>query len=289
MVHPVASDTSEVRQLLSAKWFESELAQLSDDVGRSFPDVQAEAAGYLRELASSNGTSVAQAWNRLGRWLLRAYQLALDEQQLTQLRELDREHSLIFLPSHRSYLDAWIPSLALTSRGVSPTFSFIGANLDFFPFGPLARRAGNIFVRRSTKDLPIYRFTLRAFIGQLVHNRANLGWSIEGGRTRTGKLRPPKYGILRYVIDAVEAVPGPEVLVIPVSIVYDQLHEVPMMASELRGAAKRGEDLRWLINFARQQSKPLGHVHFDLGEPLPLRQRIAELRARDSARTVERV
>jgi glycerol-3-phosphate O-acyltransferase len=53
-----------------------------------------------------------------------------------------------------------------------------------------------------------------------VQNHTNLSWSIEGGRTRTGKLRPPVYGILRYITDAVDEIDGPEVYLVPTSIVY---------------------------------------------------------------------
>jgi glycerol-3-phosphate O-acyltransferase len=74
---------------------------------------------------------------------------------------------------------------------------------------PLAD-AGAIFIRRQTKEIPVYRFVLRAYAAQLVQNHANLTWSIEGGRTRTGKLRPPVFGILRYITDAVEEIDAPK-------------------------------------------------------------------------------
>lgn len=273
----VRRDTQEVTQLLAEPSFGDQLRQLAERLGRNYPEVRTEAAGYLREMSATHSEAAGEAWQKFGRWLLRAYDVFVDEEAISTLRELDRKHSLVFLPSHRSYLDAWVlPNVAL-SRGIGPAFAFGGSNLNFFPFGTLASRTGMIFIRRSTDGLPVYRMALRAFIGQLVRNRANLGWAIEGGRTRTGKLRPPRYGILRYVVDAVESVEGPEVLVIPVSIVYDQLHEVSMMTSEARGGRKRPEDLRWLIQFAREQRHRLGRAYLDIGEPLPLRARLAEL------------
>ena len=45
--------------------------------------------------------------------------------------------------------------------------------------------------------------TLMGPVGHIVATGQNLTWSIEGGRSRTGKLRPPRYGALRYVVDAV--------------------------------------------------------------------------------------
>ena len=172
-----------------------------------------------------------------------------------------------------------------TGTGSSPAFTLGGANLNFFPVGQMARRSGIVYIRRSTRDQPVYKLALRAYIGQLIRNRKNLSWSIEGGRTRTGKLRPPTYGIVRYVVDSIEATPDTEAVVVPVSIVYEQLHEVGLMTAEARGGRKRPEDVRWLVNFARLQTKRLGRAYLDFGEPLPLRERLAELRARGSERT----
>src|SRR5206468_1596016 len=121
--------------------------------------------------------------------------------------------------------------------------------------------------------------------------RANLGWSIEGGRTRTGKLRPPRYGLLRYLVDGLRTEESADVLLVPVSIVYDQLHEVAEMTAEARGAGKQAENLAWLVRLARQQGRQLGHAYVDFGEPIPLRARLAELErdAKDGSHSVERV
>ena len=48
-------------------------------------------------------------------------------------------------------------------------------------------------------------------------------WSIEGGRTRTGKLRPPRLGLLRYVVDALDTQPSAAVYLVPASMLYDQI------------------------------------------------------------------
>ena len=280
---PVGSDTPEVIQLLSEPWFDERLREAADKLERDQHGVRTEAAGYLREMSAAQDERPMEAWHRFGHWMMRAYDVVVDDDAIAKLRELDRRCTLVVLPSHRSYLDAWVAPHALMAQGISPTFTFGGANLNFFPLGTFASHTGMIFIRRQTADLPVYRIALRAYIGQLVRNRKNLSWSIAGGRTRTGKLRPPMYGILRYVVDAVEAVRGAEVLIVPVSIVYDQLHEVSLMATEARGGAKTPEDLRWLVRLARQQRHRLGRVYLDIGEPLPLRRRLTELRSDDTA------
>ncbi|HEY1974056.1 MAG TPA: lysophospholipid acyltransferase, partial [Pseudonocardia sp.] len=277
------TDTREVVQLLESDQFRGDVARLAGQLGVSEPDAMAEAAGYLREMSASHIQRVTDMWQRFGNWMTRGYDVLVDDDGLAELRRLDRKHALIFLISHRSYLDEFILPPVLQSGGLSPLYGMAGNNLNFFPLGTVARRTGIIHVRRATADIPIYRLALRSYVGQQVTNKANLAWSIEGGRTRTGKLRPPRYGLLRYVADAVEALPATEAepLLVPVSFMYDQLpvHEVGRMAAEARGQGKQAEDLRWLVNYAAGLKERLGRVYLDFGNPLPLRQRLEELRA----------
>lgn len=276
---PLATDPVEVTQLLDARWYDERLRALADELGRDPDSVRAEEAGYLREMAASLDERAVQAWRGFSRWLMRAYDVLVDEDQITQLRKLDRKATLAFAFSHRSYLDGMLLPEAILANRLSPALTFGGANLNFFPMGAWAKRTGAIFIRRQTKDIPVYRFVLRAYAAQLVQNHVNLTWSIEGGRTRTGKLRPPVFGILRYITDAVDEIDGPEVYLVPTSIVYDQLHEVEAMTTEAYGAVKRPEDLRFLVRLARQQGERLGRAYLDFGEPLPLRKRLQEMRA----------
>ncbi|WP_297848569.1 lysophospholipid acyltransferase [Mycobacterium sp.] len=276
---PLSTDPAEVAQLLGAPWYGERLSKLADELGRDLSGVRAEAAGYLREMAPSLDERAVRAWRSFSCWLMRAYDVLTDEDQIAQLRTLDRNATLAFAFSHRSYLDGLLLPEVIQANRLSPALTFGGANLNFFPMGAWAKRTGTIFIRRQTKDIPVYRFVLRAYAAQLVQNHANLTWSIEGGRTRTGKLRPPVFGILRYIADAVDEIDGPEVYLVPTSIVYDQLHEVEAMTTEAYGATKRPEDFRFLIRLARQQGERLGRAYLDFGEPLPLRKRLEELRA----------
>jgi glycerol-3-phosphate O-acyltransferase len=284
---PLATDPTAVVQLLGVRWYDERLSALAAELDRDTDSVRAEAAGYLREMAASLDERAVQAWRGFSRWLMRAYDVLVDEDEVAELRRLDRKATLAFAFSHRSYLDGMLlPEVILANR-LSPALTFGGANLNFFPMGAWAKRTGAIFIRRQTKDIPVYRFVLRAYAAQLVQHHANLTWSIEGGRTRTGKLRPPVFGILRYIADAVDEIDGPEVYLVPTSIVYDQLHEVEAMTTEAYGAEKRPEDFRFLIRLARQQGKRLGRAYLDFGEPLPLRKRLEELRAEESGTGTE--
>jgi glycerol-3-phosphate O-acyltransferase len=278
-----AAPPQEVTELLHDKRFQRAVDRAAAEQGRPEEEVWEEVKGYLHEMAAAHDDRASQGWARMGEWFLRAYDVLVDEDQMQQLKRLDRSHSLALAFSHRSYLDGMVIPNALRARRFSPTYTFGGANLNLPVIGTFASRTGLIFIRRATQEIPVYRLALRSYIRQMVTNKRNLAWSIEGGRTRTGKLRPPVHGILKYLTDAVESQEegdeAPDVQVVPVSVVYDQLHEVSLMTEEARGASKTPEDWRWLVRFARLQRNRLGRAYLTVGEPFSLRERMDALAA----------
>ena len=272
-----AAPPQEVTELLHDKRFQSAVAEQAEEQGRPEEEVWAEVKGYLHEMSAAHDDRTAQGWARMGEWFLRAYDVLVDEDDMQELKRLDRTHSLALAFSHRSYLDGMVIPNALSSRRFSPTYTFGGANLNLPIIGTVAGRTGLIFIRRATQEIPVYRLALRSYIRQMVTNKRNMAWSIEGGRTRTGKLRPPVHGILKYLTDTVDGEDAPDVQVVPLSVVYDQLHEVSLMTEESRGASKTPEDWRWLVRFARLQRNRLGRAYLTVGEPFSLRERMQEL------------
>jgi glycerol-3-phosphate O-acyltransferase len=281
-----------VLTILRSDTFRAQADELASRLGLTVSAVVDEVAGHLREMAATHNQRIIDRWTRFGQWMLRGYDLLIDEEGLAALRALDEQHSLVFLIAHRSYLDEWVVPPALMTFGVRAPFGVAGANLNFFPLGTVARRTGIVHIRRATSDVPVYRFALRTFIAHLVSTRANLIWSIEGGRTRTGKLRPPRLGLMSYVVEAAAHV-AEDVQLVPVSIIYDQLpgSEVELMTSEARGHSKTPENARWFFGYLRGLRRRLGRIYVDFGEPIALKTRLAELTAEDPSgtHTVERV
>ena len=74
--------------------------------------------------------------------------------------------------------------------------------MAFGPLGVVLRRSGTIFIRRSFGGDELYKYVLKEFVGYLAEKRFNLSWSIEGTRSRTGKMLPPKLGLLGYTAEA---------------------------------------------------------------------------------------
>ncbi|MGE5288301.1 MAG: glycerol-3-phosphate 1-O-acyltransferase [Micromonosporaceae bacterium] len=201
-----------------------------------------------------------------------AWDVQADTAGLGRLRGLNRHHALVFLPSHRSYADPLLLADVLAAHDFPRNHVLGGDNLRFWPMGALARRAGIVFIRRSFGDDEVYKLALREYLGYLLAKRFNLEWYMEGGRSRTGKLRPPRYGLLAYVAEAVARGRADDAYLVPVAITYDQLREVSSMAAEQGGAAKKAEGLGWLASYARGQLTRIGTVHVRFAEPLSLRE-----------------
>jgi glycerol-3-phosphate O-acyltransferase len=263
-------------QLIAEERFARGLAELAHELDRPAAEVRAQALGYLEEMATTQSPIFRELWARWARLMYsRAYELTYDQAAVDRLRELGSTHPLVFLPTHKSNLDGYVLAALLDEQGFPPNHTLGGINMAFWPLGPVGRRVGVIWIRRTIREDPVYRWVLRQYLAYLVGRRFNLEWYIEGGRTRTGKLLPPKMGLLRYLVDAIQEAGIDDVRVVPVSIVYDQLDEVAEMTAESRGAIKHSEGLRWLVGYARQLDKPSGRIQVRFGETLDISRALA--------------
>ncbi len=287
--------------IASSARFASQVATLARDTGRPLPDIEAEAINALNEMIATMQTQPIRIWDAFGKWMSRSYTVDGATEYLPKLRALSEHHTLVFLPNHRSYLDPLVLRRVLEQGGLPNNYILGGINLAMWPATLIAKRSGLIFIRRNTREDPVYPAMLRLFLGFLIHDRANLEWYFEGGRTRTGKLRPPRMGVLKYLIDAYRenvdayrdnidtlqdtSTPASDVYLVPVSIVYDQQHEVGAISSEDGGGAKTPESLRWLVSFARAQSRRRGQAHLRFGEPLRLSDALDDAHERAGTHT----
>ncbi len=252
--------------------FRTEVARLASRLGLTEQEVMARVEADLDNLvALMSPIAVDLLSNTLRPLHAYAWDVQVDIAGLDRLRALNREHALVFLPSHRSYADPLLLADVLAEHDFPRNHVLSGDNLRLWPIAPLARRAGIVFIRRSFGDDEIYKLALREYLGFLLAKRFNLEWYMEGGRSRTGKLRPPRYGLLAYVAEAVARGRAEDACLVPVAITYDQLREVSAMAAEQAGAAKKPEGLSWLAAYARGQRARIGTVYVRFAEPISLR------------------
>jgi glycerol-3-phosphate O-acyltransferase len=273
-------NAAEVRAaILGRPEVRARVAELAVDQRRSVHDVSVELDADLREMVATHGGPAGDVFLHIARLFDRtAYRgrIRVDPEQVRALQDLNRRHPVALLPSHRSYVDPVVLASVLENAGLPPTYKLGGVNVAFWPMGPMGRRAGLIFIRRTFRDDPVYKLALREYVGWLAEHRHNLEWYIEGGRTRTGKLRDPRLGLLAYLVDAVHDDRCDDFVLQPVSIVYDELLDVEEHARSAQGAAKTPESFARLVSYARAQRTRYsrGDIHVAFGEPISVRDHL---------------
>jgi glycerol-3-phosphate O-acyltransferase len=262
-------------EILERPAFRGGLQRIASEEGIPLPRATKTAHRYLREIAAAHSPFVIDLLSNWIRWIYtRSYRedLQYDREKLAGIAKLAQLHPVVFLPSHKSNLDHLVLQYMLYEHGLPPNHTAGGINMNFFPMGALFRRSGIFFIRRTFKDNEIYKHVLRSYIDYLIEKRFNLEWYIEGGRSRSGKLLPPRFGMLAYVVDAFRRGRSEDVYLIPVSIAYDLIQEVGSYTSEARGGVKRAENFGWFLSFLRGLSRRSGDIHIRFGEPLSLRR-----------------
>lgn len=264
-------------QILGSARFSAQIDGLAAELGRPRASVLADARACLREVATVQSALAIDLFRAVVRPMhASAWTVQVEPDGVRRLKDLNRRHALIFLPTHRSYVDPLVLAEVLHQHDLPRNHLLGGDNMSFWPLGPLGRRAGVIFIRRSFGADRVYKLAIREFLGHLVAKRFNLEWYIEGGRTRTGKLHPPKLGLLHYVVAALDDGRADDVLLVPTSIVYDRLQEAGAVTAEQTGAVKRREGLRWMLDYIVAQRRNVGAARVHFGEPFSLRATLQE-------------
>ncbi|MCX8640541.1 glycerol-3-phosphate 1-O-acyltransferase PlsB [Gilliamella sp. B3172] len=204
------------------------------------------------------------AWNRL-------YQ-GLKVTNADPVRELAQNgHEIVYAPCHRSHMDYLLLSYVLYRQGLVPPHIAAGINLNFWPAGPIFRRLGAFFIRRSFRGNKLYTSVFREYLAELFIRGYAVEYFIEGGRSRTGRLLDPKTGMLMMTVQTLLRGDARPITIVPVYIGYEHVLEVATYANELRGAQKKKESL-WRTIKAFLKLKKLGYGYVNFGHPIPLNQ-----------------
>lgn len=134
-----------------------------------------------------------------------------------------------------------------------------------------------MWIRRSFGNDALYTTLVQAYIDTLLQGGYNFECFIEGGRSRTGKLLPPKFGILSFILDSLLSGRVKDAIICPVSTQYDKVIETEGYVTELLGVPKKKENLAdFLSGGSSVLSLKLGRVDVRFHEPWSLRGYIDE-------------
>ncbi|KAI5242997.1 acyltransferase [Aureobasidium subglaciale] len=219
--------------------------------------------------------------------LTRAYHqgIHVSSDEVLRLRKVAKEaerkkQSIIFLPCHRSHVDYVSLQLICYRLGLALPIVVAGDNLNFPVVGPFLQHAGAMWIRRSFGDDALYTTLVQAYLDTLLQEGHNFECFVEGGRSRTGKLLQPKFGILSFLLESVLSGQVEDAIICPVSTQYDKVIEVDSYISELLGQPKPKESLGNFLSSSSVLSLKLGRVDVRFHEPWSLRDFINEQKVR---------
>ncbi len=186
-------------------------------------------------------------------------------------------HEIIYVPCHRSHIDYLLMSWLLYRNGIVVPHIAAGVNLNLPILGPMLRRGGAFFLRRSFKANALYSTVFSEYVAQLFARGASMEYFIEGGRSRTGRLLQPRAGMLAMTMKSYLRESRRPVMFQPIYIGYEKLIEGNSYIGELSGKPKEKESIFGLLRAFGILRKHYGKVVVNFGEPIVLDQLLTKI------------
>lgn len=253
------------------------IAEVADAQGRPRGRVEARAWRYGREIASNMSYPVMRFMSRLLERLWNRLYGGVDVHGLERIKTLAGDHTLVYVPCHRSHIDYLLLSYVLYREGLMPPHIAAGRNLDMPIVGGVLRRGGAFFMRRSFKDNRLYSAVFNEYLHRLLSRGHPLEYFIEGGRSRSGRMLSPRPGMLAMSLRSHlrSSLPGAEggaraLVFVPVYIGYEKVLESGSYLKELKGHRKRKETPLGLVRVLGRLRQSFGRVAVNIGAPLNL-------------------
>ncbi len=269
------------REVLAESIFDSAemqaaLREIAARRGTSEQSVTREARRHFWEMAANpNGFAFGLVEKVFHQIWKRAFS-GVEVLGLDRVIESVRRHPVVLVPCHRSHFDYLVLSYIFRENFLSPPHIAAGINLSFFPVGALLRGAGAFFIHRSFGTDELYRLVFERYLGALIREGYTMEFFIEGGRSRTGKMLPPKLGMLSAIVQEFVRSGRRDLQLVPVSIHYGRIAEETAYGAELAGGFKQKENFSALLRARSVLTQRHGTVYVTFAEPISLREAIGD-------------
>ena len=236
---------------------------------------------YARETVPAfSAYAYFRVGTRFSRWLSKLlYRVRLGYLNEQVLRDISPDASVVFVINHRSNMDYLLVTyLAATSSALSYA---VGEWARVWGLRQLIASMGAYFIRRNSND-PLYRKVLSRYVHMATESGVTQAIFPEGGLSRDGLLRQPKFGLLSYMVSGFDPDGTRDIVFIPVGLNYDRIMEDRVLTEvDDRGNEKSGFRIRPMIalRFAlrsfflalRGRWYRNGYACVSFGEPVSLR------------------
>ncbi len=232
--------------------------------------VRARARRYAKEIAADYSYPTVRVFDRLFTWLWNRLYDGVDVRHIDEVARAAVEAEVVYVPSHRSHIDYMLLAYVVYRHGLAPPHTAAGANLNLPVIGPMLRRGGAFFLRRSFKGDALYGAVFRSYFELILARGFPVEYFVEGTRSRTGRLLKPKLGLLTMTVQSFLAEHERPLVLVPVYFGYEKLIEGQTFIGELRGRRKKQESLGGFFRSLAALKQKFGRVQVNFGRPIPL-------------------
>ncbi|ALH96011.1 glycerol-3-phosphate 1-O-acyltransferase PlsB [Acinetobacter equi] len=274
-----------INQLMKTEVVQNAIRKESIDQKISMFEAESRAKNYFLEIVSDFSYStlrfaelaLAKLWTQL-------YD-GIEVHNFDTVRELAKDYQIVYTPCHRSHIDYLLLSYVIFNRGLMVPHIAAGINLNLPVVGQILRGGGAYFIRRSFNGNELYTSVFKSYLNSLIQRNTPLEYFIEGGRSRTGLLLPPKKGMLAMTIESHLQANNKPIAFIPTYFGYEKLMEGTSYLNELNGKPKEAESLWGVLNSVRKIEKVFGQVHVNFGDPIFLDDVLDQYKAQNITTT----
>lgn len=262
-----------VDQITRGSVFHTAIEQFARETGMPPEEFHEKGRQYVKEIASDLNYLSFPFWDAILSWVFnKIYDgIVVDEKSLEKLKGKIGQAPIVFVPNHRSHIDYLLLSYVFYCHQIPMPYICAGNNMNFWPVGPMFRKSGAFFIRRSFEGNRLYQAALYSYLHYLLKEKAIIKFFIEGTRSRTGKLLAPKLGILSLLVKAFDQQDDiKDILFVPTSIVYESVIEEHSYTDESEGATKKKESLWDILRIRKHLRGRYGKVYIRFGNPISL-------------------
>jgi glycerol-3-phosphate O-acyltransferase len=267
-----------VNQVLRTPGVRKAIANEAGNDPAALEKARRNARHFALEIAADISYPTIRVLERLLRWLWTSIYDGVDVAHTERLHDVAKDKEIIYVPCHRSHFDYLLLGYILYEEGLQTPHIAAGINLNMPVVGPILRRGGAFFLRRSFKGNRLYAAVFDAYLDQILQRGYSVEYFVEGTRSRTGRLLAPRGGMLVMTVHSYIKTPKRPIVFVPVYFGYEKLIEGDSFISELSGSAKKKESLFGLVRSVKSLRENFGKVYVNIAKPIELDTVLDELR-----------
>ena len=265
-----------VASILNSNSIKNYIETESEGNSKKFARLRKKASKYVWEICSDMSYPFIYLYDRGLTWFWNSRYENLEVLGFEEIRKIAPTNSLIFSPCHRSHIDYLALSYLLYYKDLMLPQIVAGKNLNLPLVGPLLRKGGAFFMRRSFSGNRLYSVVFYEHLRKLMQRGHSIEFFPEGGRSRSGKLMPPRPGIISMILRSFLGMDEKKVSFVPIAINYEKVLEGNSYIKEVMGANKKKESLKDIISVFRDFRNYLGEAYLQFAEPINLNDFLKE-------------